>query len=301
MSEAAHSRAPRVAERRTLLLLGLGALIGLAAAAAGILQGSAAPGLPDGAVATVNGTPIRLEEYERALAAVAGDRRAPIGDAERRHVLDRLIEEELLVQRGLELGLAEHDRRVRGDLVSAVIQAVVSESEADEPDDAALAAFYEENRDYFARSGRLEVRQLLVRGPPSRDESEARARAGDAVRRLRAGEPFEAVDEALGDRAVAPPPADLLPLAKLREYLGPSAARVAQALEPGEISEPLRGAAGYQVLRLERREAASAPPLEEIRDDVRRELVRRAGDRALRSYLDELRERAELRLTPTLP
>src|SRR5262249_53256001 len=160
---------------------------------------------------------------------------------EKQHVLDRLIEEELLVQRGLELGLAQNDRRVRGDLVSAVIQAVVSESDSDEPDDSDVADFYAKNGDYFTRSGRPLVRSLLVRGPPTRDESEARARAADAVTRLRAGERFEQVEHELGDVPVAPTPADFLPAAKLREYLGPTAARVAEALAEGEVSEPLRG------------------------------------------------------------
>ena len=36
-------------------------------------------------------------------------------------VLDRMIDEELLGQRGLDLGLVRADRRVRADLVSAVI------------------------------------------------------------------------------------------------------------------------------------------------------------------------------------
>jgi parvulin-like peptidyl-prolyl isomerase len=291
------------AQRRARALLALGACVGLALAAAGILRRDAGPagGLPDGAVATVNGRAVRLEEYLRALSALASDRRDPIGEAEKRHVLDRLVDEELLVQRGLELGLAQHDRRVRGDLVSAVIQAVVSQSEAEEPTDAQVEAFYAENGDYFARSGRVFVQQVLVRASPARDEEEARARADEVAARLRAGEPFEAVDAALGDGQVAPVPADHLPLAKLREYLGPTATRAAQALAPGEVSDPVRSGAGYHVVRLVDREAGAVPPLAEIREEVRAELRRRAGDQALRSYLEELRERADLRLTDALP
>ena len=293
----------RTAERRARVLLGLGAALGLALAAAGILHGDAAApaALPDDAVAAVNGTLVRREAYERALQALAADRRDPIGDPERQHVLDRLVDEELLVQRALELGLAQSDRRVRGDLVTAVIQAVVSQSEDQEPDDAAVAAFYAEQRDYFARSGRLRVRQIWVRGPPARDEAQARARAQEVVTRLRAGEPFAAVDAALGDRPVAPLPSDPLPAAKLREYLGPTATRAAQQLAPGEVSEALPASAGFQVLQLVALEPGEAPPLDEIREEVRAELRRRAGDLALRDYLAELRERADLKLAPVLP
>lgn len=303
MPEVAPPSGERAAERRARVLLALGACAGIALAAVGILRAGPAPTdrLPDAAVASVNGSLVRLEQYQRALQALATDRRDPIGEPDKRHVLDRLVEEELLVQRGLELGLAQHDRRVRGDLVSAVVQAVVSQSEADEPDDAEIEAFYAENRDYFARSGRLLVRQVLVRGRPARDEEEARARAEEVAARLRAGEPFEAVDAALGDRQVAPVPADHLPLAKLREYLGPSATRAAEALAEGEVSDPVRGSAGYHVIALVEREPGAVPQLSEIREEVRVELRRRAGDRALRAYLDELRERADVRLTDALP
>jgi len=303
MASLPESQAERAAQRRARGLLGLGAGLGLLLAAAGILRGGegAAGILPDDAVASVNGTLVRREAYERAVQALAADRRDPIGEAEKRHVLERLVDEELLVQRGLELGLAQHDRRVRGDLVSAVIQAVVSQSEAEEPDDEAIERFYAEQRDYFARSGRLEVRQIQVRGPPARDEQDALARAVEAVARLRGGEAFEAVDEALGDRQVAPLPSDLLPAAKLREYLGPTATRTALELEPGAVSEPQRSSAGYHVLQLVRREPGVVPPLDEIREEVRAELRRRGGDLALRAYLEELRERADLRLAPALP
>lgn len=281
--------------RAPLFMLGAGALVGLLASALGLMTGPGAGNpLPDGVVAMVNGAAIRLEQYERALAALAADRRQPLGDEERRHVLERLLDEELLVQRGLELGLARHDRRVRGDIVSAVIQSVVAQTEGYEPARDELEAFYGENAGYFARTPRLSVGQLLVRGPPLRSGEEARARAEQATRRLRAGEDLARVDAELGDDPIAPLPGDLLPQQKLREYLGPSASGVAAELPPGGVSDPLALGSGWQVLVLRARDAGYVPPLDAVEKEVRAELRRRAGDAALRAYLEELRERAEL-------
>lgn len=300
MAAPTSRRAP--AERRALVLLAAGAVIGLAVAAVGLMRdASAAGGLPAGAVASVNGELVRVEEYERAVEALASDRRDPLGEADKRHVLDRLLDEELLVQRGLELGFARHDRRVRGDIVSAVIQVIVQQAEATQPDDAAIERFYRENQQYFARTGRLFVRQVLVRVRSGDEEESARQRAEQAASRLRAGEPFESVNEELGDAQVALLPADYLPAIKLREYVGPTATRVAMQLEPGGVSDPVRSASGYHVLLLVDREEGSIPPLSEIAGEVEAEMVRRAGDTALRRYLDELRERADVRVADTLP
>jgi parvulin-like peptidyl-prolyl isomerase len=287
---------------RGMLWLAIGAGLGLLVAAAGLMrEGPPGTGLPEHAVATVNGEVLRLEEFQRAVEALASDRREPLGDAEKRHVLDRLLEEELLVQRGLELGLAKHDRRIRGDIVSAVIQSVVAQADATEPTESEVEAFFAENQDYFTRTGRLFVRSVLVRTKPLRSEDEARARAEEVVSRLRAGETLEVVDAELGDRPVAPVPADYLPAPKLREYLGPTATRAALALEVGEVTEPLRSATGYLVLVLVDRETSRIPTLDSIRGEVRSELRRRSGDRALRSYLDELRDRADVHVSAALP
>jgi parvulin-like peptidyl-prolyl isomerase len=292
----------RTGSPRATLWLALGAGAGLLWAAVGLLASGPGDGaLPANAAASVNGVVIRLEAYDRAVEALAADRREPIGPDERRHVLDRMLEEELLVQRGLALGLAEHDRRVRGDIVSAVIELVVSQADEQEPDAAEVRAFYDENRDYFARTERLLARSLLVRGEPLRTESEARMRAGEAARRLREGEDWEAVEEALGDVQVAPVPRDLLPATKLREYLGPTAARTAARLDVGEIADPQRAATGYQILQLLERAPGFAPPLADVEDEVRAELRRRAGDRALREYLETLREDADVQVRAPTP
>ena len=93
------SRPPADTRSRATALLVVGAGTGLLAAAVGLMAPAdeTASGLPEGAVAAVNGRIVRVEEYRRAVAALASDRREPIGDTERRHVLDRLLEEDRFV------------------------------------------------------------------------------------------------------------------------------------------------------------------------------------------------------------
>jgi len=282
---------------RSIAWLGAGALAGIAAAGLSLLgSGAGGPTLPEGAVATVNGTVLRAADYQRALAALEGDRRNPVGEAERRFVLDRLVDEELLVQRALELGLARSDRLVRNQLVAAMIAAVTDDAALAEPDEAALRAFHAEHAERFTEPGRLRARQLWVRAAPARSEEEARARATDAAARLRAGEPFDAVAAALGDPLVAPLPDAPLPVAKLVEYAGPGALAALADLAPGAVSSPRLLAGGFQVLALTAREDPRPQPYEAVADAVRAEWRRSAGDDALRRYLADLRERAEIRV-----
>jgi parvulin-like peptidyl-prolyl isomerase len=255
--------------------------------------------VPDGAVASVNGTAVRRADYERAVEALATDSRNPIDDADKRHVLDRLVDEELLVQHALELGLARQDRRVRGDLVAAVIESVTDDAGQREPDADELRAFFDANRDYFARPGRLHVEQVFVRS--SDDDASALGRARDVATQWRDGATATALQQTVGDGPVAKLPDAPLPAAKLREYLGPAAVDTAAALAVGEVAEPVRAAGGYQVLRLVAREPNHVPELAELESEVRAEWRRRAGDEALRAYLDELRRRAAIAVAGSLP
>lgn len=283
------------ADGRARLLLACGAAAGLALAAVGLLRPDGEASMSPDAVATVNGEPIRVADYERAVGAVDADLRAPIDEARKRQVLDRLVDEELLVQRALDLGFARSDRATRSNLVQAVVGAVVSEAESWEPSDTEVGAFYEDNRDYFTTPGRIRLRQILIRDP------QGLARAEDAARRLRAGEPYPDVVKELGDTEIAPVPDTLLPASKLREYLGPTATRTVLELETGAISDPVRSSTGFHVLEVVEREEPLVPPLDEIRDLVRAEARRRHADRALRAYLDELRADADVQVSSRVP
>ncbi|MBW2281909.1 MAG: peptidyl-prolyl cis-trans isomerase [Deltaproteobacteria bacterium] len=296
MSEAATA----THERRASWLLALGATLGLGVAAAHLLV---APGpgreLPEGAVARVEEAIIRDETYRRLVAALASDRRTPLTAADRERVLDRLIEEELLVQHAVALGLVGTDRRVRADMVSAVLASINASADGYTPEPDEIEAFYATNQQYFARPARVRVRHIFV---AHGDEPEAaRTRAQRASERLRAGEPLERVRGELGDEVLAPVPDAPLPPAKLREYLGPSALEAALALPPGGVSDPVETPQGFHVLLLLARSESQAQPLESVRPQVIAEMKRREGDRRLRERLDELRADADVVVTAELP
>src|SRR5262245_21153430 len=158
-------------------LVAIGSTVGLVLAAGGLLASGRDPGraLPSDAVARVHGVAIRAEDEHRALDAVGADRREAPDATLRRHVLDRLIEEELLVQRGLELGLARVDPRVRRELADAVVAEAVTEGDRGEPTADDLRAFYDAERGFFARGGRLHVRQVFVAA--TTPDADGRARA----------------------------------------------------------------------------------------------------------------------------
>ncbi|MEW6268528.1 MAG: peptidylprolyl isomerase [Thermodesulfobacteriota bacterium] len=296
MSEATNTH------RRARLLLAVGAAAGLVLAAFDLLRAPhAAEPLPAGAVATVNGVAVPAAEYERALSALAADRRTPLDEDDRRHVLDRLIDEELLVQKGLDLELPRRDRRVRSDIVASVVESVVAEAAADVPGDDEARAFYADNRALFTRPGRVRVRQVLVRVTPERPDAPARDRASQAAERLRAGEEFATVAGELGDRPIVPLPVGKLDAEKLREYLGPTVTRTIAQLPVGAPSDPVRSAAGYHVIEVLERDPDVTPPFEEIADLVRGELRRRRQDDALRRYLGELRDASAVQIREPAP
>lgn len=286
--------------RHARALLGIGAAAGLLLAVAGIVR----PGprfdanLPAGAAAVVEGTVIEEEAFERAVGLFAADSKNPIGEDDRRHVLDRMIEEELLVQRARELGIDEHDRRVRTLLVQAMIDAILADAQPSEPTRAELEEFHRENRGYFARTGRVHVRPLRFAKREGEDADGPKRRASEAAARLRADDDLAAVADELADAWIVPMPDGLLPPTKLREYLGPTPTLRAIELEAGDTSEPVPAGRSWFVLRMVDREPEISPPLDEVEGEVRSEMQRRAGDFALRSYLDGLRESAQVHVRP---
>ena len=156
--------AKRPARRRIALLTG-GALIGLLIAGTDLVTdwSSASGKLPPGAIARIGNQLITQAEFERVARDLATDKRTA-GKEDRNFALKRIIEEELLVQRGIELGFPETAPGIRKALAAAVITQVITEAEALAPSSEELRAFYDGDANFFAQTERLQVRWLRTTG-----------------------------------------------------------------------------------------------------------------------------------------
>lgn len=283
--------------RRALWLLAAGALIGVGLAAVGVLRPTSAS-LPPGVVARVNGRPIRSESYERAWRMVASDKRNAMSDADRAHVLKRLIEEELLIQRGEAIGLVLSDPAVRKSISAAMIQSIVALGEARQPDEADLVRFYRENQRYFVPPGTIHVRQIVFTPRPGEEILDARKRAREAREAIAKGLAFADAVERYGDLPLVAIPDASLPVNKLQQYIGPSRALRVRALQPLEVSPLMESAVDVRIFQLIEQMFPEPRPLEEIRDWVEGAFQRDAADRALRESLARLWRDADVALAP---
>jgi hypothetical protein len=281
------------ASRHTGRLLAFGAALGLAAALWGAL-GQPGYGRPArDAIATVDGVAIPRADYERALGALAADKRTPITSADERRALDSLVDEELLVRRGLDLGLGTSDLAVRKALIDAMVQFAAAEAAGREPGDDELRRFYAE-RPELARSAPL--LRVRVANFPSRDA--ARVEAMRAA--LRGGQDFDRAARSAGAETVTVPDA-LLPAAKVADYAGPVVREAALALTAGEVAGPLDASGVPTFVFLLDKRAGEVPPFESVRAVVAEEWRRRAAESALQHYLDGLRRGAKIRYAPDAP
>ncbi|HBZ72113.1 MAG TPA: hypothetical protein DEP35_21245 [Deltaproteobacteria bacterium] len=283
-------------DRRAVLLLVAGAVAGIGLAAASIVRsGRVEPALPEDGVAIVNGQVITQEAFAQFVGALASERKSlDLDAATRQRLLDRMIDEELLLQRGIELGLPRYERSARRAIVAAVVSAVTAEAEAAEPSEGELRTFYKQAAERFMRPGRVELDVAFVKDGSGPDAAASR-RAGELARRAREGEPLAQLAAELGDATPLVPPRAPIALDEVRERLGPSAALAVERLSPGEVSDPVRGSAGYFVIALRARAAAEPIPFEQARDSVRAEYLRSVGERALARYLAQLRASAQIR------
>ena len=178
---------------------------------------------------------IPFERYEMQLEGLANDKRSPLTNEDREYVLERMIEEEVLIKRAIDLGMLENNPMARGTIVQQMIKNIISEGSRIEPEEKEIIEFFEENIGFFTKANRLRVRQIYfspaVFGVGGLEE------ANVAFSRLMEGDTFEEVALS-GSKSALRIPDTLMNLSKVREYIGPSLMREAQLLMPGQFSIP---------------------------------------------------------------
>ena len=142
-------------------------------------------------------------------------------------------------------------------------------------DDAAVASFYEKNASQFATPEMVRARHILIlsdaKASPE-DQAKAKARIEEIAQRIKGGEDFGTVaKETSEDPGSAPQGGELGWFEKGR--MVPEFEKAAFALQPGDVSEPIKTQFGYHLIQLEEHKDAGQQPLDEVKDQIRQRLA----------------------------
>lgn len=291
-SRSSFWRPDQASASRTLLLCGLGAIIGLGIAGFGLFsaEGTRTFVVPPEDAATVNNVPILMADFVDQLRSLYDVPLAQATPEQKRKVLDDMIREELYVQRGVELGLPSDDIDVRQALVGGAEAAVSQDAMTSRPSDAELHAWYDEHRDSYAGEGQMTVQDFLL------PKDAGAAGAAPVVAALRSGATPASIglksSKRVGDGS------EFYFAAKL--HLGDALFEQARAMSDGQVSDPVVQPDGVHVLVMERNQQPLPARYEDAQDRVLRDFLAAKVARLQVGNERFLRTRADIKVAPGL-
>jgi len=292
-------RMSRVNPRRSLILFAVGALLGLGVAGFGLFTaaGTKVSGVPAEDVAMINGRHILRSDFVTQAQIETALPFDQTSKEQRLKVLNEMIDEELLVQRGLEVDLAASDPDVRMAEVNGVQLQVDADVLASQPSDQQLLAYYNAHKDKYAGEGIMALRDLVIRSDDNAPD-EALAKAKQAAEAFRKGgesdniaATYDLKDSGKIERG------DLFDFA-VRIKLSPELYAAAQKLSAHQASDPIKEGTDIHVLLMEKHEAPPARSFAEARDAALQDYKKDEQTRVENANLRYLKGKADIQLAP---
>lgn len=253
---------------------------------------SSIPEDSDSVVARVNQSTLTVDELDAELEAAALF--APTLQMRKDRVSD-WIRTELLYQEALRLNLdgdvktvRDLDRMRREHLANVVLENMAADSAIVVPD-AEVEAYFEANRQDFVYL-EPELRVSVIVLP---DETTARQVRNQLSRRSAT---FEELARTRSIHASSVDGGDL-GLLKRADISDVSVQEIVFSLSAGQVSRPVLSENGSFIFRVvERREAGTLPPLDEVRGEIVNRILRDKRRELVRRYVDVLRQSADVEI-----
>ena len=216
--------------------------------------------------------------------------RRPPSKEELQGLVDDYIRDEVFYREGRAAGLDRDDviirRRVRQKM-----EFLAEDISAPEPSEEQLAAYLRANPERFRTEDRLTFQQVFLsaarRGRAIDDDSKQVANALDraeaAVDKTALGDPF-----LLGEEFQA------VSQSEVASLFGESFAKQISVMEPGRWQGPISSSFGQHFVNIGERISGILPPLDAVRETVRREWSNARRLEAERKLYGSLRERYEI-------
>ena len=296
---AAHWSVLRVGPRRSLIIYACGAALGLGLAGFALFtaKGTSVKTFPPEDVATVNGRHILRSDFITQTQVEAGVPFAQTTHAQRLKVLHEMIDEETLVQRGLEVDLAASDPDVRTALVAGVNLQVDADVLAEQPTDAELLAYYNQHIAKYSSDGVMAVRDLVMPiGTGTADNAIKQAQAASAEINSGAAVAQVMAKYGLKDSGQIDQGDNFDFAVKVK--LGEDVYANLNKLKPGQATPPTQRPDGIHITLLTKRIASVKLDYAKAADNVWQDYKRDKRDRMERANLKYLEGRADIVLAP---
>ena len=219
------------------------------------------------------------------------NKRNEVNEDDKKNVLERLIDEQLLLQRGLEIDLPQTEGMVRKSIVNSMIDKIVVEGQLFSVPENTLIEFYESNKDFFSGHSEVHIKKLFLE---YRSQSEDEKNL-DAIRQLLIdGEDFDFVEAEYGDYILPEIPNMLLPIKKLRDYVEQDLVEIILNMTPGQITSEIETENGYVFLYMLSTIRGEEKSFESVKKEVLVEYKRRNDELSLKNYIEWLRKKSEI-------
>ena len=161
---------------------------------------------------------------------------------------------------------------------------------------ADVEAYYNQHKSEFVRQERVFLQEILVSTDGKDDVgiAAAKKKADDVARRARGGEKFGELARDNSDAVTAKQGGDLGGWKK--GELQPTVENAIWSQPRGYVSDPLRVANGFLILKVEEHQKAGQASIEEVEPEIQDKLISPKMRPALREFMTKLRESAFLEI-----
>ena len=254
------------------------------------------------------------------------DKRSARASSLRREVLERLIDDELILQQAAELKLSVTSDQIDSSIAEIKKQNNIDDDQLREALRAQGMSMANYRADLKRQLLRFRVLNIAVGSRVNVSDEEVKAyyerhMKGSANTQVRASHIFVAIPDGADRAVVAEKQAQANKIleraktedfAKLAREVSDDAATRAEggdlgffgkdmlpkpieelvfAMKPGEVRGPVRADRGFHVIRLVDRKIKDAKPLDDVKDDIRMQLRQKDMERQTKIYLTELRKK----------
>lgn len=156
-----------------------------------------------------------------------------------------------------------------------------------------VKAYYDEHRGKFSTKGKVRLAMIFLKQENPGDGKETRAlkeKANRIIQKIKSGEDFAALAKRFSAGPGAAEGGDL-GVFKISE-LNPEMAASIKDLSSGEVSAPIIGSSGIQIIKVVEKDEGGEKTFEQVQNVIRSTLYREKLDQAYSEWIKELREKA---------